>query len=325
MSKLEHAGSLIADTEKAFLAGLLKDHEITGNIVEIGTYSGDGSTRTFLDHVDRNGGTLYALDIYLIDGFLEKVEAMFDGHNGETVKGYSAQLGMEWDKPVDFLFIDGDHGYPRVLPSGDESGVAMDLINWHPHLRSGGIVAFHDYTGNQESYGKSKYLSIEYAVDGYCRQPGYEYLGREGCIVAFKKTKQHSLYFRHCLKKADEDYRDSWHRLGKVSNRSQIVICGNGPSANRLAEYVEWVWNDSVPVKIADPMNRPMDAGEGRFFIAFEEAVKEDTLFLIAGSHTEEEGVMNIFEEKGLGRHQDYVKFMDFCGWFHLGRLGFKS
>lgn len=39
------------------------------------------------------------------------------------------------DGLIDFLFIDGNHSY---------EGVKADWINWSPHVRSGGVVAFHD-------------------------------------------------------------------------------------------------------------------------------------------------------------------------------------
>jgi cephalosporin hydroxylase len=39
------------------------------------------------------------------------------------------------DRPVDFLFIDGDHSY---------DGVKRDFELWSPLVRPGGIIAFHD-------------------------------------------------------------------------------------------------------------------------------------------------------------------------------------
>lgn len=42
------------------------------------------------------------------------------------------------DSSVDFIFIDADHSY---------KGVKADCAHWLPKLKSGGIVAFHDFHG----------------------------------------------------------------------------------------------------------------------------------------------------------------------------------
>lgn len=310
MSNLECVGSLITGEERAFLEFLVNENPVKGDIVEIGTYSGDGSTSIFLEHIERTGGQLFALDLYLIDGLLDKVQAMFEGRNAETVQGYSAKLGMDWKTSVDFLFIDGDHGYPRLLPNGHESGVALDVINWHPHLKSGGILAFHDYTGSATTFGQSKYLPIEYAVDGLLWQPGYESLGREGRIVAFRKKEPHTLYFRHHPKKVPADYLEAWQRLGSLERATEVVVFGAGPSAARVRGYAECVWGDSRGVSIIDPANGVLSG---------------DHVYLIAGSPSEEEAAMQQLEAAGLKRHHDFMTFMDFCGWFHLGRLGYRT
>lgn len=48
----------------------------------------------------------------------------------------SQDVGRAWDGPaVDLVFIDGDHS---------PEGCREDWDMWHPHVRSGGSVAFHD-------------------------------------------------------------------------------------------------------------------------------------------------------------------------------------
>lgn len=42
---------------------------------------------------------------------------------------------LERDMPIDLLFIDGDHSY---------AGCAADIANFCPHVKVGGVVAFHD-------------------------------------------------------------------------------------------------------------------------------------------------------------------------------------
>lgn len=46
-------------------------------------------------------------------------------------------------RPIDFLFIDGDHSY---------TGVRTDWLNWAPHVAPGGVVAFHDTWPNYDRH-----------------------------------------------------------------------------------------------------------------------------------------------------------------------------
>ena len=55
-----------------------------------------------------------------------------DSHSEGTSNMIKEIIG---DDSVDFLFIDGDHTY---------EGVKKDFDMYHPMVREGGIVAFHD-------------------------------------------------------------------------------------------------------------------------------------------------------------------------------------
>ncbi|HEY7420743.1 MAG TPA: class I SAM-dependent methyltransferase [Gaiellaceae bacterium] len=55
-----------------------------------------------------------------------------DSHDPQT----SAEVAVRLDgRPVDFLFIDGDHTY---------EGVRCDYVAYAPLVRPGGVIAFHD-------------------------------------------------------------------------------------------------------------------------------------------------------------------------------------
>ena len=47
----------------------------------------------------------------------------------------SQDVGQLWTEPVDVVFVDGDHS---------PEGVLEDWNAWHPHVRPGGVMAFHD-------------------------------------------------------------------------------------------------------------------------------------------------------------------------------------
>jgi predicted O-methyltransferase YrrM len=51
------------------------------------------------------------------------------------IKAFSFDAIQSWSKPIDFLFIDGDHSY---------KGCFQDWNDWSPYIRKGGLVAFHD-------------------------------------------------------------------------------------------------------------------------------------------------------------------------------------
>lgn len=55
-----------------------------------------------------------------------------DSHSAATVAKVAALLN---GRPIDFLFIDGDHRY---------DGVSRDYASWKPLVRRGGLVALHD-------------------------------------------------------------------------------------------------------------------------------------------------------------------------------------
>jgi len=63
----------------------------------------------------------------------------------------SQEVGRSWTAgPVDVLFIDGDHSY---------DGCREDWDVWHPHIRSGGVIAFHDARGPRGSAGPTRVVA----------------------------------------------------------------------------------------------------------------------------------------------------------------------
>lgn len=69
------------------------------------------------------------------------------------LKGESASWAAVWNRPVDLVFIDGDHR---------EWAVRDDLRAWARHVRPGGVVALHDY-GFMPGVTK---VADEWGIDG---------------------------------------------------------------------------------------------------------------------------------------------------------------
>ena len=119
-------------------------------VVEIGVYEGSSAV-VFCAVLGRDA------ELHLIDPFVDEsgwaLRAGWHGTpiatrlavrrhrpaDGPTIRWHIARsqdVGREWsDAGVDLVFIDGDHS---------PEGCREDWDVWHPHVRPGGAVAFHD-------------------------------------------------------------------------------------------------------------------------------------------------------------------------------------
>ncbi len=80
---------------------------------------------------------------------------------------------MAFDKPIDLLFVDGDH---------NEAGVRADIVNWAPRVKPGGLVAFHDYGNNHLPWC----AGVKIAVDALMGD--WQYLGDADSIRYFRRA-----------------------------------------------------------------------------------------------------------------------------------------
>jgi predicted O-methyltransferase YrrM len=110
--------------------------------VEIGVSEG-GSAWELRQVIDAEG-TLYLIDPYPPGRLLgipmarlvarRLVGRVSRGHV-EWIEKYSFDAAVDWDEPIDFLFIDANHSFRAVRRDWDD---------WSPLVRHGGIVALHD-------------------------------------------------------------------------------------------------------------------------------------------------------------------------------------
>ena len=109
-------------------------HANAQTVLEIGTNIGD-SSRIFSTALRVTSGHLYSLDCDgpnctgLAGNWLET----FDCSNITFLIGSS--LDYPWDRHVDVLLVDGDHGYETAL---------SDLTRFGPWVRTGGRILIHD-------------------------------------------------------------------------------------------------------------------------------------------------------------------------------------
>ena len=121
-NKVQHITQMNqAEAQKLYnCASFLPENAV---IVEIGTYKG-GSAAIMAAAIK---GIVYTIDITNEDKTQDNIV---------FIKGKSEDVASAWDKPIDMLFIDGDHSCEAVL---------LDTLNWIPKVKDGGIICFHDY------------------------------------------------------------------------------------------------------------------------------------------------------------------------------------
>lgn len=120
--------------------------------VELGTWQG-ASAIPVARSIARWGGTLTCVDTWAgelnEDGgsvggkspimLLSCARAMVEagvGANVRLIPGMTEDVATFWSQPIDYLYVDADHGY---------RGVRADLDAWVPHVRHGGLIVGDDY------------------------------------------------------------------------------------------------------------------------------------------------------------------------------------
>jgi predicted O-methyltransferase YrrM len=110
--------------------------------VEIGV--AEGASAAGIREAMPADGTLYLIDPFHLSrvrtlNFLRRAaqRAVHSAGRGRTVwiEGFSYDAARNWDLPIDFLLIDGDHR---------EEAVEQDWQDWSRFVVSDGVVAFHD-------------------------------------------------------------------------------------------------------------------------------------------------------------------------------------
>jgi predicted O-methyltransferase YrrM len=108
-----------------------------GEIVEIGTYVGTSLTAMALGQkLNGSNRVITAVDLRKQPTLEETLDRAGVRHLANVVVGDSAAVAATWTRPIELLWIDGDHSY---------KGCARDVLAWENHVLPGGFIAFHDY------------------------------------------------------------------------------------------------------------------------------------------------------------------------------------
>jgi predicted O-methyltransferase YrrM len=136
--------------------------------LEIGV--AEGASAVALRTAMNPEGTLYLVDPFHLSrvpvlNFLRRAahRAVFseDGPKIVWIEAFSHDAARQWDRPIDFLLIDGDHR---------EDAVEQDWNDWTPHIAQNGVVAFHDariFPGGwtSQEYGPVRFVNRMFRRD----------------------------------------------------------------------------------------------------------------------------------------------------------------
>ena len=179
------------------LPQLLKDLGLNGTGVELGTFKGEFSKKI----LDNWSGSLFMVDVWRP---LSEEEYEDQSNHTNHADAYNVTMNntrehaerahmlrckgkiaanLFPDGTLDFVYIDANHTYEAVL---------NDIALWYPKVKSGGILAGHDYIKlkydkdvkniplmlwNDESPNESSYagmFGVNPAVDEFIEREGYE-------------------------------------------------------------------------------------------------------------------------------------------------------
>ena len=154
-----------------------------GDLLEIGSFKGKSTTVLAKSVALAGGDRVVAVDPLTLpastdpsinageslpDIFWETLEANDVRDMVEFHQLRSEELATNWNRPLRFLWIDGDHTY---------TGAKTDFDNFAQHLRPGSVVAFHDVLhpaeGPIRTFCEQVLLSSAFGPCGLCGSIGW--------------------------------------------------------------------------------------------------------------------------------------------------------
>ena len=101
--------------------------------------------------------------------------------NVAWIESFSFDAVQKWSRPIDLLFIDGDH---------TEEGVRRDWNEWNKFLAPGGIVLFHDARIFDGGWTSPEYGPVKLVDDLFRRQsiPGWKIAEEMHSLVVVERV-----------------------------------------------------------------------------------------------------------------------------------------
>lgn len=146
---LDQVDGWLSEAEGKLLYNLAQNCLGNGVIVEIGSWKGRSTICLGLGSKNGNSVKVYAIDphtgnsehrqryghVWTFDEFQSNIAKMEVDNIIVPLVKTSEEAARDFDKPVEFIFIDGAHEYESVK---------KDFELWYPKLVNGGKIALHD-------------------------------------------------------------------------------------------------------------------------------------------------------------------------------------
>lgn len=170
------------DSEARFLALALAASPAEGANLEIGSFKGRSTVVLGSASKQWGLGKIVAVDFHMaetipddairnrstFEEFQETIRKSGLEEVVDVVKAYSRDLASHWNRPLRFLWIDGDHSY---------AGVMEDLKLFSPHLADGAMVVMHDVLhpmdGPLRVFLEEVLDSDDFGPAGFCKSIGW--------------------------------------------------------------------------------------------------------------------------------------------------------
>jgi predicted O-methyltransferase YrrM len=149
--------------------GLPPEHPV---IVELGSWQGKSSLILAKGIASKRHPVLYCIDPFdatddgarsedysrrqsqmsspLLNQFIDNMKKNRVYEVAKVLRGMSYEFSKGFTEKIDLLFIDANHEYDAVM---------RDFEEWSPHLKPGGIIAFHDVVTKESSQGPGRVVT----------------------------------------------------------------------------------------------------------------------------------------------------------------------
>jgi predicted O-methyltransferase YrrM len=199
--RVQAAPGFLTEREARFLALAAAATPAEGAIVEIGSFKGKSTVGLASIAAQYALGKVIAVDPFTApastDPGLGGASSSYDefcrtlataGLTAfvEVHRMFSRELARGWNRPIRFLWIDGDHTY---------EGVKEDLDLFGPHLAAGAVVAMHDvlhtFPGPVRVFLEEVLRSDRFGPVGCCGSIGWgQYRPNDGSAPAFRVRRR---------------------------------------------------------------------------------------------------------------------------------------
>ncbi len=198
--RVRNAPGFLTEREARFLALVAAATPARGVILEIGSFKGKSTVGLASVAARYDLGTVVAVDPFTAPSSTDPnlhgrpssyqdfaatlMQAGVTEHV-EVHRVYSRDLARRWNRPIRFLWIDGDHTF---------NGAKEDVDLFTPFLAQGGIVALHDvlhsFEGPIRVFVEDILGSDRYGPAGCCGSIGWaQYRPRDGASPSIRAAR----------------------------------------------------------------------------------------------------------------------------------------